>query len=96
MDNYYILEFSNSVPYEACWTETHPVLFNGTKEELQLEFEIAVEECHKKGEWDFNFSNLGGLDKECFGYKSGKQWKYSGANFYTFEEWCKEHSGMCN
>jgi hypothetical protein len=32
--SYYILEFGNSVPYEASWTETYPVYFEGSKEEL--------------------------------------------------------------
>lgn len=88
MDTYYILEFGNSVPYEACWTETHPVLFNGSKEELEMEFEIAVEECIQKGKNNFDFRNLKNLEKEPFSYKDGRKWKYSAPKFFTFEEWC--------
>jgi hypothetical protein len=86
------MEYENCVEYEAYWTDTVPVHFDGSKEELEMEFEIAVEEAIKKlkiGEsYDFNFNNLIDLDTNLFCYYSNKKPCYSAPRFFTFEEWC--------
>ena len=92
-DNYYIIEYSDDVPYEASWTETKPVMFNGTKEELEMEFEIAVENVMYSNKSEFDFNNLKELPIRCFTYQTGRRSRemhlnYSKPNFYTFEEWC--------
>jgi hypothetical protein len=87
-DNYFIMEYFDDVSYEACWTETHPVMFNGSKEELELEFEIIVEESINKNKYTFEFSNLKELQTRCFSYLERKKLKYNAPRFYTFEEWC--------
>jgi hypothetical protein len=88
MNNYFIIEYQDCVPYEACWTDTLPVLFNGSKEELELEFEIAVEEAIKTKQYQFDFSNLKELRTELFTFFEDNKIHYNPPIFYTFEEWC--------
>jgi len=88
MNNYFIIEYQDCVPYEAYWTDTRPILFNGSKEELELEFEIAVEEALKKKQNEFDFSNLKELRTELFAYFKDNKIHYNSPIFYTFEEWC--------
>ena len=98
MKNYYIMEYENCVEYVAYWTDTVPVHFEGSKEELEIEFEIAVEDAIKRMKnehvYNFEFNNLKNLDPSLFTYYSeiDKKTHYSEPRFYTFEEWCLHYN----
>lgn len=80
----FVLEFEEDVPYEACWTTTFPIEFDGTLEELQMEFEIASEKNRGSTE-PLKFNGITFPIKFHNYYK--KQWYYTPPRIYTVEEW---------
>lgn len=87
----YIIRVNWCVPHEASGTETYVLDFDGTKEELMFEFELAAEKAYKKeNQWDFEFEGKTFTTSDFYEYSSyvGKV-DYSAPYFYTFNEWLK-------
>lgn len=83
----YILEFDDSVPYEASWTTSIPIKYGGTLEELKMDFEIEAEKHRGKDE---NFVFRGITFSVKFYEFFSKKWHYVPPRFYTIESWWEE------
>ena len=80
----YVIQFDEEVPYEACWTTTFPIEFDGTLEELEMEFEIASEK--NKGSYKpLKFGEITFPRK--FHTYHRKQWHYHSPIIYTVDAW---------
>lgn len=83
----YVIEFDDSVPYEACWVTTFPIEFDGSMEELKFEFELASEK-QKDNKKPFKFNQT--VFPRRFHEYFGRKWNYYPPKFFTIEEWIKD------
>jgi hypothetical protein len=80
----YIIEFWEEIQYEGSWITTFPIEFDGTLEELELEFEIASEN-HKDSQKRFVFGGV--TFPKHFHFYHRKKWCYEAPRIFTIDGW---------
>lgn len=84
--NKFVVEIHIDEPYVASWTHYIALEFDGSLEELEMEWEIAAEKC--RGKQYFKFQNIKICQHERpFYFKCNNQQCYSPPWIYTLDEW---------